>query len=629
MARLEVEIGANSSELNAEIAAAESKIERLRKQKAIDIKLGMPTVELQKNINEAKSKLADLKKSVDNTGSSFAGMTPKVANGGNALMQFSRIAQDAPYGIIGIGNNITSTVEAFGHLKNSTGSTGGALKALAGSIMGSGGILLAVSLVTTAFTYMAQNGLSVGDVYDKLTGIFDEAKKALIDLGVEAAKTAGSEISSMNALVSVAQNDIKSRKDRITAVKELQDMYPAYFGNLSQEKILNGDLTGIVRNLSTALKERARASALSGKAGELASKELGTQEELRSVYQDIFKLLGVKGSADQLKVINDLNKDNLVLTNARFSALKTMSADEILTVGHLKNKYTDLRNELKSLGSEMNHIQSLANKSAGASVKLLEDAPKKGAKGAVKRPDIVALPKLSISKGTDEENDRILAMFRDQLSTDLNNLKNEPIALNIPIQPVLDLTPADLEMQRLEGLLADFNAGANELITGSIADTFGQLGTSIGEALATGGNVFKAIGNTILSSIGKFLSDMGGMLIKYGTMAVIKGKLDIAIATGGPAAIVAGIAAIGVGVALKAIGGAIGAKASGQSSGGGGGGSYSTGASYSSPSASNSGSGSGSFSGGSVVFEISGQSLIGVLSNTLDKNRRLGGALAL
>ena len=196
--------------------------------------------------------LNDLKTASKDSGNAIAGMAPKVANGGNALMQFSRIAQDAPYGIIGIGNNITSTAEAFGYLKQQTGSTGGALKALAGSIMGTGGILLAVSLVTTAFTYMAQNGLTVGDVYDKLTGKFDNAKKALTDLAVEAAKTAGTEISSLKSLVSVAQNDTKSREDRLIAVRKLQDMYPAYFGNLSTETILNSNLTGVVNQLSSS-----------------------------------------------------------------------------------------------------------------------------------------------------------------------------------------------------------------------------------------------------------------------------------------------------------------------------------------------------------------------------------------
>jgi hypothetical protein len=119
------------------------------------------------------------------------------------------------------------------------------------------------------------------------------------------------------------------------------------------------------------------------------------------------------------------------------------------------------------------------------------------------------------------------------------------------------------------------------------------------------------------------------LLIEYGTLAVIKGTLDTAIAAGGPIAIAAGIAAIAVGTALSIAGGAIGALATSGSSEGGGG-ARSGGASNNSSFRGSSSSGfSGGSSGGHFVFEIQGTKLVGVLKNTLDRNRALGGSLGL
>ena len=244
MAKLEVIIGADSTELNAEIAAAEYKIARLRKEKAIQVKLGLDAVPLKMQIDKAQSQLAGLKKSVDTAGTSFGAMAPKVANGSNALIQFSRIAQDAPYGIIGIGNNITATAEAFSYLRNQTGTTGGALKALGSSLMGTGGILLAVSLVTTGFTLLAQSGLSIGDVFDKITGNFDAFGQSVAKVAEESKKSAAEQISSLKGLIAIVQDDTLSKKRRLEVVDQIQKQYPNYFGNLSTEKIMYGDLTG-------------------------------------------------------------------------------------------------------------------------------------------------------------------------------------------------------------------------------------------------------------------------------------------------------------------------------------------------------------------------------------------------
>ena len=182
-----------------------------------------------------------------------------------------------------------------------------------------------------------------------------------------------------------------------------------------------------------------------------------------------------------------------------------------------------------------------------------------------------------------------------------------------------------LEEEKLKLLekLKEFNESANNLIAGSISQTFSNLGSSIGEALASGGNVLSAVGNTIIQGLSSFLSEMGGMLVKYGTLAILKGKLDLAILTGGPLAIGAGIAAVAVGVALSAAGAALGQKSAGGSSG-------DTGSSNFRGS-----SGGGNFgassSGGmqNVVFEIQGTKLVGVISNTLSRNRSLGGSLSL
>jgi len=590
--KLEVQIGADITDFEKKIKEVEFDIKELSKVKLEKLKVGLDTTEINAQIKDAKQNLNTLKTTVKDTGNQIGGQfTKQVGNGGNTLMQFSRIAQDAPFGIMGIGNNITATAEAFGNLKNSTGSTGGALKALASSLAGTGGILLGVSLLTTGLTLLAQSGLTVGDVIDKITGKFDAFGSELNKIAVDSAKNSAQEIAGINALLSVAQDDVKSRKDRLLAVEELQNKYPAYFGNLNTEKILNGDLTGVTKELTKAIIARAEATALADKIGELASKKLDLEIQKEKAVL-------------KLQQAQNLEKNKVNVTGGTFGATGLSTEGRLATA---TATVRDLNKQILEIQNQQDKLAGRLNQKTSDSIKLLEK------KATVEKTKTVKAPKEPKKPKFDFKETFIPGGIVQP------NINFDSVLLQMDIIPDV----IDENLKRSLALVQAFSDDVSSLVSGSIVDTFNNLGNAIGTALATGGNVFEAIGQSLLQSLGNFLSDMGSLLIKYGTLAVVKGKLDLAIATGGPVSIGAGIAAIAVGVALKAVGGAISSRAQGGSRA-----STSSGAGANNQSFSSGGFSSAS-GGGTVVFEIAGQKLIGVLNNTLGANKRLGGSIGL
>ncbi|MFM2204470.1 MAG: Flavobacterium phage 11b [Bacteroidota bacterium] len=597
--KLEVQIGADKTDFDKKIKEIEYDIKELSKVKLDRLKVGLDTTEINSQIKDAKNNLNQLKSTVKDTGQTFSGMAPKVANGGNALMQFSRIAQDAPFGIIGIGNNITATVESFGYLKNATGSTGGALKALGQSIMGSGGILLGVSLLTTGLTYMAQSGLSVGDVIDKLTGSFDSYKQTIDKIATDSAKNSASEISTMKALVSVAQDDTKSRKDRLLAVQELQSTYPAYFGNLSKEYILNGNLTGATNELTRAIIARAEATALADEIGKLASQKLDLQIQKEKA---ILKLKEAQANV----------KGAVTVTGG------TMGATGLSNEGQLASatsRVKDLNVQILEVQTQQDKLAGMLNEKTAESIKLKEKEVK--ATKTYVTPQVTAVQSSLLPAGLADVSK--LEALTGKVDEFGNKIKELPGIMHTSFPPASNTVSEETAKMLLA--LQDFNSKAGAIITDSIANTFIGLGEAIGNALATGSDILSAVGASLLSSLGNILTDMGKMAIQVGVGLL---AIKTALKSLNPAV------AIGAGVALIALGSFFSAKSSsiGGGIGGGGGASSSSGSGANNSSFTSSGFASNS-GGGTVVFEIAGTKLIGVLSNTINSNKRLGGQLGL
>jgi hypothetical protein len=511
---------------------------------------------------------------------------------------------------------------------------------------------------------MAQEGITVGDVFDKIRGNFDGFAKSMQEANAEAAKNSAEQISSLTALASVAKNVSISMSDRMLAVKELQKTYPAYFGNLTQEQILNGDLKDIIDDVTDALLAKAKAAAYSSRISKLAEEEINITEKITKANKDLRE--------SEIEAAKQRNNTAMAYSAGGIGAALGASANQ---VNNYKQTIFNLQSELKKNIDTQRKYQEEVNKTTAASIKLnAAEAPKakveafkkdnefdKNAEAALQgRYDIEAgiikrgeeakykemLKGQKAQQGLADETSRIAVAgyaaeeaarmktiegLRDDLAAEMVLLKTH-LANKLITQEQYDLMAQEQRLKSIEAQRA--LVPEHQIISDAIVGTIQNMGTALGEALATGANIAQSMGNALLQGLGGLLAAMGDHLIKIGTAAVLASKVMKVFGT--VAGFGAGLAAIAGGVILKGVGGMIASKASqkiGQSSNGvdGGGnqrGSMSTGADIQTPTSSVSQGGTFNNSG-TVVFEISGQKLIGVLSNTLGANKRLGGNLAI
>lgn len=118
---------------------------------------------------------------------------------------------------------------------------------------------------------------------------FDAAKQAAEQFHAtmtEGAISAQAEITKLDLLYRAATNVAKPYNERKKAVERLQEIYPAYFGNMSEEQIMVGNAISAYNNLRDAIIEAAQARATMDDITELQGQKI-TIEYLPE-YQQLF-----------------------------------------------------------------------------------------------------------------------------------------------------------------------------------------------------------------------------------------------------------------------------------------------------------------------------------------------------
>lgn len=198
---------------------------------------------------------------------------------GFALTNLGRVAQDAPFGFIGIQNNINPLLESFQRLRAESTSNAAAFRSLIGALAGGAGLGLAISLATSALTLFFQH-------QQKVNSELKNTKKATDDVTESVVK----DIAQLTSLYDASQNVNLSHSERLAAVNELQKQYPAYFKNMSDEAILAGKAAAAYDNLTQSLINQAVVKAGQAKLEETLKPLIEIITESRKATAELDKV---------------------------------------------------------------------------------------------------------------------------------------------------------------------------------------------------------------------------------------------------------------------------------------------------------------------------------------------------
>lgn len=549
----------------------------------------------RKDVSASALEVNRLKKALESTGakkatdsiSSLSGSTKtlgKDIKGANTVaLEFNRIIQDAPFGIMGVGNNIQQLTANFSNLSKNAGGSGKALKAAFSALVtGPNVALLAISALTTGLTLL-QSGFfdteekakSLAEELEGYRETLDQVNRAM----VEGASNGDKEAQSFNNLRLQAENANIPLDKRLEAVKELQQKYPDYLGNLTQEEILTGNVGGAYESLTKSIIASAKAKAFSNEISEnslkLRTLELQAEENVNKIYEQrekIQKVIENDRQTSALKIAGQTTAQNNDLVNAN------KELDSLI-----KNQFSTLE-DINKLRSDNLGLEQEITKQLEQGATFTATVKTGGGEGKEK-----ALADYDSEKFIEELNSNLKKDYKDalgRLSDELTDseFKEIPINLDFQTEKVSEETQAVIENMILIGdevnrLEESFNKVLENNAMGLLTKTAGDFGSQLASTFSSGNTVVDNFVKNVIKSVPQVISAFQKLQTARKAQALASQASDLQEATSG--SIVLGVKAANalgpVGLALLPvlIAGAVAIVSSAFGKGGGSGASVS------------------------------------------------------
>lgn len=504
--------------------------------------------QVNKALDTTTKGLDDTAKSAKKAGDALNnGLKPGAAQANNAMVNLGRVVQDAPFGFIGVANNIDPLLGSFTRLKEETGSVGGALKALGGSLMGGGGLAFAVSAVTSLLVVFGDSLGGTSKSLDQVSDSTDDfinqmnAARTNLDALLFSIETAN-KIKSIDFKIANSDKFAQSTFDAANNVDLLDKKLVAL---ADQYKELSSNIINVEReydklrqteegtNLPVTLNEASKAaSGLTEDAKALVSQFSKLKDEQAKVNTDMMKypeLIKLAKKEQQLAIVEaerskKAEKDKLDTLEKYLAKFRESVKDEInigIAVGD--PRFTE---RLKLFQGAIEGVISKFNQDPKSKLVIglqTEMARLELEKFASEAPNVVQR-KVDTTKPVDLS--KLLKLDTNKL------LKNIP-----PLKLDTWFTRTQEDFNKA---FADFNATVLEESIITFADSIGGIITG----QLTFGDAFKAV----FASLADNIKQLGQQLIK---IAILTKIAQEQLFTNPTAALAAGIGLVVLGSVLK------------------------------------------------------------------------------
>lgn len=464
-----------------------------------------------------------------------------------ALTNLGRVAQDLPFGFIGIANNLNPLLESFQRLRQESGSNIGALKALGSSLIGGGGLGLALSVVTALLSFASVGFSAWTRGMHGAKEATDEFKKSLKDVAVlqnEALSSVQGQIATVRALGQVITDTNRPYAERKRALEELKETNKSYFGDLTLESAKLAILAARIQDYTKALVQQAIVKKFADAIADTAE-AVGKQEQAVEKARTAVTQLN-KEFEKQQKLGQQTPQRGALFAGENVNnafAINKAAADLLAA----QKKLTDENEKLTTLDVQRIDQTNVLNTAVEAGLKLrdLESTKVKEI-----RADVEAISHAHILNPKDLElaqkiHDTINGIRQPEKQTAFNGAAPTTTPL-LPINEASFFKP----LSDAEKALDDFNANLAVQMQAMKATLIEGFAEAFG-TLAGGGGFHQALAS-FLSIIGTALEAIGKSAVEAGLAILTVKKALTALITNPYLLVAAGAAAIAVGAAIKA-----------------------------------------------------------------------------